>query len=238
MERRLEDEKQKQDLEYKMLQSQINPHFLYNTLDSITWMIESGRDQEAVTMISELARLLRISLSKGRTIISLEDEFQHSKSYMNIQKVRYKERFQVEFDIEPEVMQCATVKLIVQPVLENAIYYGVGEMDSDDEGKIIIRGQKKGEDIYISVIDNGFGMSQETINEIFSGKERKSKRGSGVGIINVHTRIQLLFGSEYGLSIESELDEGTTVTLHLPAIPFTEENRKRLEQDMEGKEAK
>ena len=224
--------------EIAALQSQINPHFLYNTLDSITWMIESGRDQEAVTMISELARLLRISLSKGRTIISLEDEFQHSKSYMNIQKVRYKERFQVEFDIEPEVMQCATVKLIVQPVLENAIYYGVGEMDSDDEGKIIIRGQKKGEDIYISVIDNGFGMSQETINEIFSGKERKSKRGSGVGIINVHTRIQLLFGPEYGLSIESELDEGTTVTLHLPAIPFTEENRKRLEQDMEGKEAK
>lgn len=106
-------------------------------------MVEAQKNKEAVLMISELARLLRISLSKGRTVIRIADELQHSRSYMNIQLVRYKERFRVEFDIDEEVNDCCTVKLIVQPILENAIYYGVGNMDEDDGGMITVRGEKR-----------------------------------------------------------------------------------------------
>ena len=211
------------------MQSQINPHFLYNTLESITWMVEAQKNKEAVLMISELARLLRISLSKGRTVIRIADELQHSRSYMNIQLVRYKERFQVKFDIDEEVNDYCTVKLIVQPILENAIYYGVGNMDEDDGGMITVRGEKKGDDIYLSVEDNGMGMSEETVENILKDNNKVPKHGSGVGLINVHNRIQLMFGNEYGLLVYSEPDEGTKIVIHIPAIPFTEENRQQLE---------
>lgn len=215
--------------EMDALQSQINPHFLYNTLESITWMVEAQKNKEAVLMISELARLLRISLSKGRTVIRIADELQHSRSYMNIQLVRYKERFRVEFDIDEEVNDYCTVKLIVQPILENAIYYGVGNMDEDDGGMITVRGEKKGDDIYLSVEDNGMGMSEETVENVLKDNNKVPKHGSGVGLINVHNRIQLMFGNEYGLLVYSEPDEGTKIVIHIPAIPFTEENRQQLE---------
>ena len=117
----MRDEKSELDA----LQSQINPHFLYNTLDSITWMIEGGRNDEASYMITQLARFFRISLSGGRTIISVRDEVQHARSYMNIQKIRYKDTFSVAFDVAPEAESCCVVKLILQPLLENAINYGV-----------------------------------------------------------------------------------------------------------------
>lgn len=139
----IREQTERRKSEMDALQSQINPHFLYNTLESITWMVEAKKNLDAVFMISELAKLLRISLSKGRTVIRISDEIQHSRSYMNIQKVRYKERFQIEFDIDEEINEYCTVKLIVQPILENAIYYGVGNMDEDDGGKITIRERKR-----------------------------------------------------------------------------------------------
>ena len=148
---------------------------------------------------------------------------------MNIQLVRYKERFQVKFDIDEEVNDYCTVKLIVQPILENAIYYGVGNMDEDDGGMITVRGEKKGDDIYLSVEDNGMGMSEETVENILKDNNKVPKHGSGVGLINVHNRIQLMFGNEYGLLVYSEPDEGTKIVIHIPAIPFTEENRQQLE---------
>ena len=217
------------------LQSQINPHFLYNTLESITWMVEAKKNLDAVFMISELAKLLRISLSKGRTVIRISDEIQHSRSYMNIQKVRYKERFRIEFDIDEEINDYCTVKLIVQPILENAIYYGVGNMDEDDGGKITIRGEKKDDDIYISVEDNGMGMNEDIVENILKDNSKVPKHGSGVGLINVHSRIQLMFGNEYGLEVYSEPDEGTRIVIHIPAIPYTEENREQLETQNYGK---
>lgn len=220
---------------FAQLQSQINPHFLYNTLESITWMVEANRNTDAVFMISELAKLLRISLSKGRTVIRIADEIQHSTSYMNIQKVRYKERFATEFIIDEEINDYCTVKLIVQPILENAIYYGVGNMDEDDGGKITVRGEKKGDDIYISVEDNGMGMSEDVARNILVDNNKVPKHGSGVGVINVHSRIKLMFGSEYGLKVYSEPDEGTKVVIHIPAIPYTEENRERLERQDFGR---
>ena len=218
-------ERRKSELE--VLQSQINPHFLYNTLDSITWMIEGERNDEAVFMISQLARLFRISLSKGHTIISIKDELQHVQSYMNIQNVRYKNKFQISFDIAPDILDCCIVKLILQPILENAINYGVREMD--DCGEIIVRGSRQKDEILLSVTDNGMGIPEEEVEFLLTDTKRVHKKGSGVGLVNVNNRIKILFGEQYGLHIESELDEGTTVSIKIPAIIYSEENRKKFE---------
>lgn len=225
----VEQQNERRKSELDALQSQINPHFLYNTLESITWMVEGNKNEDAVFMISELAKLFRISLSKGKTIISIEDEMQHCRSYLNIQKYRYKDRFEIQYDIDSEIYNYCTVKLIIQPILENAIYYGVGDMDEDD-ARIIISGRIKGKDIYISVEDNGMGMREEDVRHILTDNQKVPKHGSGVGLINVHSRIQLMFGTAYGLTVESEADIGTTVTIHLPAIPFTKENCDELEK--------
>lgn len=224
---RQQNERRKSELD--ALQSQINPHFLYNTLESITWMIEAQKNEEAVIMISELAKLLRVSLSRGKTIIPVKDELQHSRSHMNIQLVRYKERFQMEFQTDKEIEDYCIVKLVIQPILENAIYYGVGNMDEDDEGKITVRGEKKEDDIYIIIEDNGMGMRKEVLENILKDNNKVPKHGSGVGVINVHSRIQLMFGEQYGLEIYSEPDEGTRVVIHIPAIPYTKENAEQLE---------
>lgn len=230
----IQQQTERRKSELDALQSQINPHFLYNTLESITWMIEAHRNKEAVVMISELAKLLRVSLSRGKTIISIGDELQHSRSYMNIQRVRYKERFKVEFLIDEEIKNYCIVKLVIQPLLENAIYYGVGNMDEDDDGQILIRGEKKGEDIYISIEDNGMGMPEDIRGNILTDNSKVPKHGSGVGVINVHSRISLMFGPEYGLEVYSELDEGTKVVIHIPAIPYTKENAEQLEKQTYG----
>ena len=230
----IQQQTERRKSELDALQSQINPHFLYNTLESITWMIEAQRNKEAVVMISELAKLLRVSLSRGKTIISIGDELQHSRSYMNIQRVRYKERFKVEFLIDEEIKNYCIVKLVIQPLLENAIYYGVGNMDEDDDGQILIRGEKKGEDIYISIEDNGMGMPEDIRGNILTDNSKVPKHGSGVGVINVHSRISLMFGPEYGLEVYSELDEGTKVVIHIPAIPYTKENVEQLEKQTYG----
>ena len=230
----IQQQTERRKSELDVLQSQINPHFLYNTLESITWMIEAQRNKEAVVMISELAKLLRVSLSRGKTIISIGDELQHSRSYMNIQRVRYKERFKVEFLIDEEIKNYCIVKLVIQPLLENSIYYGVGNMDEDDDGQILIRGEKKGEDIYISIEDNGMGMPEDIRSNILTDNSKVPKHGSGVGVINVHSRIRLMFGPEYGLEVYSELDEGTKVVIHIPAIPYTKENAEQLEKQTYG----
>ena len=222
---RQQNERRKSELD--ALQSQINPHFLYNTLDSITWMIEGERNDEAVFMISQLARLFRISLSKGHTIISIKDELQHAQSYMNIQKVRYKNKFQISFDIAPDILDCCIVKLILQPILENAINYGVREMD--DCGEIIVRGSRQKDEILLTVTDNGMGIPEEEVEFLLTDTKRVHKKGSGVGLVNVNNRIKILFGEQYGLHIESELDEGTTVSIKIPAIIYSEENRKKFE---------
>ena len=214
-----QEEKRKSELD--ALQSQINPHFLYNTLESITWMIEGERYEDAVFMISQLASLFRISLSKGRTIIRVEDEIKHATNYMNIQKIRYKNRFHVDFQIDEEILNCCTVKLIVQPLLENAIYYGVEGMD--DEGEIWVRGYRDGDDVCIEVRDNGLGMSEEILDSLLKENSRVPRKGSGVGVINVHKRIQIRFGKKYGLEIESEPDEGTMVRIRLPYIEYSPE---------------
>lgn len=172
-------------------------------------------------MISQLASLFRISLSKGRTIIRVEDEIRHATNYMNIQKIRYKNSFQVDFRIDREILNCCTVKLIVQPLLENAIYYGVEGLE--DEGEIHVRGYRDGDDICIEVQDNGLGMSEELAVSLLKENSRTPRRGSGVGVINVHKRIRIRFGENYGLEIKSEPDEGTLARIRLPYIEYSPE---------------
>lgn len=221
-----QNERRKSELE--ALQSQINPHFLYNALDSIIWMVEGERNDDAVFMISELAKLFRISLSKGHTIISVKDELQHAQSYMNIQKVRYKSAFSFVFDVDEDIYSYCTVKLVLQPILENAINYGVGGMD--DGGEIKVTARLADGNIILSVMDNGIGIPENEAGLLLTDSNRVHKHGSGVGLVNVNNRIQILFGKNYGLMIESELDEGTTVSICIPAITYTEENRKTLEK--------
>ena len=222
------EQNERRKSEFDVLQSQINPHFLYNTLDSITWMIESGKNEEAAFMITQLAKLFRISLSKGHTVIRIRDELQHAQSYVNIQKVRYKNKFEVVFDIRPDILDDCIVKLVLQPILENAINYGVREMD--DCGKILIRGWKEQENIFMQVSDNGMGIPEEEIDLLLKDTNRVHKKGSGVGLVNVNNRLRLLFGEPYGLQIESELDEGTTVTVIIPEIVYSEENCRKFEE--------
>lgn len=209
---REQEEKQKSELD--ALQSQINPHFLYNTLDSIMWMIESEQYEDAISMVQALGRLFRISLSKGKNIISIEEELQHAKSYLDIQKYRYKNKFTSFFEVEEGIAKYKTIKLIIQPLIENAIYYGMEYMDGD--GEIHIRAYTKEEDVYIEVEDNGLGMPEEQVAHLLTDDTRIRSKGSGIGLRNVHQRIQLYFGKEYGLEIFSEPDEGTRVCIHLP----------------------
>lgn len=221
-----QNERRKSELE--ALQGQINPHFLYNTLESITWMVEGERNDEAAFMLSQLAKFFRISLSKGHAIICVGDELQHAKIYMNIQKVRYKNACSILFDVDESLYAYSTVKLILQPILENAVNYGIGGMD--DEGEIKVKGRLEEGDIILSVEDNGLGMSEEEVSLVLTDSNRIRKRGSGVGLVNVNNRIQLVFGKEYGLLVESEPDVGTIVSIRMPAVPYTDENRKTLEK--------
>ena len=220
-----QEEKRKSELD--ALQSQINPHFLYNTLDSIVWMITGERYDDAVFMITQLASLFRISLSKGKTVIKIEDEVKHARNYMNIQKIRYKNSFEVDFQIEEDILDGCIVKLVLQPLLENAIYYVMEFMDG--EGEIHVRGYRKDKDVYLEVEDNGLGMPEEEAAELLNGKERPHKHGSGVGLVNVHSRLKLRFGEAYGLVIHSCPDEGMMVQIHIPYIPYTVETQKFLE---------
>ncbi len=221
MEATVAEHESKRKSELDALQSQINPHFLYNTLDIIVWMIENERHQEAVRVVTSLARLFRISLSKGRNIIPIRDELEHVRNYLTIQQMRFKNKF--EFSIEAEEDACAlsTIKLVVQPLVENALYHGIEFMDED--GRIDVRARTEGEDVFISVSDNGLGMTEETMEALLKGEILPRTRGSGIGFSNVNERIRLYFGENYGLRIESEPDEGTTVTIHIPAVPWGRE---------------
>lgn len=178
------------------------------------WMIESEQYEDAIAMVHSLGRLLRISLSKGKNIITIGDELQHAKSYLDIQKYRYKNKFTSYFEVEEGIEKYKTIKLIIQPLIENAIYYGMEYMDGD--GEIHIRAYSKEEDLFIEVEDNGLGMPQEQVEHLLTDHTRIRSKGSGIGIRNVHQRIQLYFGEKYGLEITSEPDEGTMVRIHLP----------------------
>lgn len=199
--------------ELKALQAQINPHFLYNTLDSIAWMCEQGRNADAVKMVHALARLFRISISKGHELIPIAKEIEHAESYLQIQKYRYKNQFTYEFDVDPACLDYYCNKITLQPIIENAINHGLDLLV--DEGRITVQVYPDGEDIVFTVQDNGVGMSEEQVSSIL---HQDPKDRTGIGIKNVNDRLQIYFGKQYGLRITSELDVGTCVEIRMPKI--------------------
>lgn len=205
--------------ELKALQAQINPHFLYNTLDSIQWMCEQDNSKDAVKMVGALAKLFRISISHGNEFITISDELKHAESYLIIQSYRYKNQFTYSFDIDKSVLGYMCNKITIQPFIENAIYHGLDRMVDEGEIKIIVR--RQGKDIVIIVKDNGLGMTQEQCQTILKKDRSDSK---GIGVKNVNDRLKIYFGEEYGITIESELDVGTTVTIKIPKIEKGQEN--------------
>lgn len=217
MEDIMEQEGQKRRSELEVLHSQINPHFLYNTLDSVVWMTESGRTQEAVQMVTSLARLFRISLSGGERVIPLESELEHARHYLNIQQIRYKDKFRAQVTARPGVEGLYALKLTIQPLLENAIYHGMAGPEED--GLITVDAYREGEELVIDVADNGVGMRREQVETLLDGPARRAQgSGSGIGLYNVHRRIQLTFGDGCGLTVASEPDEGTLVRVRLPVL--------------------
>ena len=226
----IEQEEQKRRSELEVLQSQINPHFLYNTLDSVIWMTENGRTDDAVVMLTSLARFFRISLSRGSSIIPIRDELEHARHYLTIQKMRYKNKFSATITAEDGVESLYTIKLIVQPILENAIYHGMAYADGD--GEITVRAFRYGGDVLIEVSDNGPGMPEEVVESLLDPNgpaAAAGAKGSGIGFRNVHRRIRLTFGADYGLTIFSEPDDGTTVRIRLPALAEEAARRYRKE---------
>ncbi len=210
----------KRQRELDALQAQINPHFLYNTLDSIVWMVENERYKEAITMVTALAGFFRIGLNKGKNIITIKDELKHAENYITIQHMRFKDKFTFKINADEDVLNFATIKLIVQPLIENAVYHGMEFMDGD--GEIVVNAYKKDNELYIDVIDNGMGIPPEVADKLLTHESRSKGKGSGVGLKNVQERIQLYFGKEYGLSILSEPDEGTLIRIHLPCIEINQ----------------
>ena len=199
--------------ELNALQAQINPHFLYNTLDSIVWMEERGRSREAITMVTALARLFRISISKGMRTITVQEELEHVRNYLIIQNMRFQNKFEYTITAEAEVLSLRTLKLIVQPIVENAIQHGLEEY-MVERGSVVISAYIEDNALIYKIEDNGAGMPAEQVETILTAPAGKS----GIGVRNVHERIQLTFGREYGITIHSVEDEGTQVYLRLPVI--------------------
>ena len=211
----------KRKSEFDTLQSQINPHFLYNTLDIIVWMIENEQKQEAVKIVTALARFFRISLSKGKSIIPVGDELEHVRNYLTIQQKRFKNKFTYRIQAEDEVLSLASLKLMLQPLVENAIYHGMEFMDGD--GEILVKAELKDEGLCFTIADNGLGMTEKQVEGLLTGETKStSGKGSGIGVKNVNERIRLYFGEGYGLTIISEPDEGTAIKIRLPAVSYKE----------------
>jgi len=207
-----EQEKQRRRTELALLQAQINPHFLYNTLDTIIWLIESGEITDAVTMVSSLSNFFRFSLSRGKNVITLAEEEQHIRSYLEIQQMRYRDLMEYEIDIPEQLKHFILPKLTLQPLVENALYHGI--KNRRRKGFICVTGRVQSDRIILEVTDDGPGMTQERLDEV---RETLEDGGhEGFGLRTVHRRIRILFGREYGLTVESTPGVGTRVVVTLP----------------------
>ncbi|WP_302492545.1 sensor histidine kinase [uncultured Gemmiger sp.] len=200
--------------ELKALQAQINPHFLYNTLDSIAWMCERGKNADAVQMVHALARLFRISISRGHELIPIEKELQHAEAYLQIQKYRYKNQFTYHFTVDESCLHCLCNKITLQPIIENAIVHGLDLMV--DSGHIEITVKPDGDDILLIVADDGIGMEPEQVAALL---QNEPSDRTGIGVKNVNDRLRIYFGAAYGISIVSAPYAGTTVTIRTPRVP-------------------
>jgi two-component system sensor histidine kinase YesM len=201
--------------ELNALQAQIQPHFLYNTLDSILWMAEKGKSGEVVSMVTALSRFFRLSLSEGKSVISVAEELEQVRNYLIIQENRYKNKFKYSIEAQSDTLKCKIPKLLLQPVVENAIYHGIEGIV--DEGEIFISSSIVERKLLLEVKDNGLGISPDKL-ESLKNDTLKSEGTSSIGLKNVSERIKLHFGKEYGLEFESEQEKGTVVKLWLPVV--------------------
>lgn len=211
-----EDERKMRHTELRLLQEQINPHFLYNTLDTIVWLIESGDPDKAVEVVVSLSAFFRLVLSKGREYITIREEEQHIRSYLQIQQVRYHDILEYDIDINKDIYEYKILKLTLQPLIENSLYHGIKYKRA--MGSIIVRGYRDGENVILTVRDTGVGMDEDTLNKLRDEISRPCKETeSGFGLANVNERIKMNFGNEYGMTVESKVGEGTVVTVTIPA---------------------
>jgi two-component system sensor histidine kinase YesM len=206
------------DAELKVLQAQINPHFLYNTLDTIVWLAEDGKNDEVVKMVSALSDFFRGVLRKGRDTVSLAEEKQLIISYLDIQKYRYSDILSYEIDIPEEFYPYQILKLTLQPLVENALYHGIKYKRS--MGKILVSAKRSHDTLILNVSDDGVGMTDDQLNDLRESMSSAYPHTdqSGFGISNVAERIRLYYGLDYGLEVESNKGEGTTFTVRLPLI--------------------
>lgn len=212
MAKQIQDQKSLHRAELELLQAQINPHFLYNTLDSIAILAESQREEDVVSMVTSLSTFFRNSLSNGADIITLAAERTQVASYLEIQQIRYSDILCYEINIPEELLECEVPKLILQPLVENALYHGI--KNRRGMGKITVTGRADGGDMLLTVTDNGAGMDAERVHELQSGVYQD--RHTGLGLVNVHKRIRLYCGERYGLIFASEVGRGTSVSIRLP----------------------
>ncbi|WP_284645173.1 cache domain-containing sensor histidine kinase [Paenibacillus silviterrae] len=218
MQQIVQEQEKKRISELKALQAQIKPHFLYNTLDSIIWMAETGKMSEVIHMTTALAKLLRSSISKGEELVPIAVELEQIRSYLTIQQIRYRRKFTYSIDVPEELHKAKVMKLVLQPIVENAIYHGMKH--KAEPGHIRISGRRVDGVIELAVTDDGVGMSPEKARTLLTEPrtETDGYTRSGVGVHNVNLRIELYFGTDYGLHFESELEEGTTVTIRIPVL--------------------
>jgi two-component system sensor histidine kinase YesM len=203
--------------EFEVLQAQINPHFLYNTLDAIVWLAEAGESKKVVSMVESLSEFFRTSLNQGKDIIAIKEEIQHVSSYLKIQQVRYQDILTYEIDIPDELHRYTIPKITIQPIVENALYHGI--KNKRGQGMIKIEGQKHEDFFTIKISDNGIGISPERLEQVRDGIKNKVPTQNDIyGLYNVNERIRLNFGENYGISIESIYGEGTVVSIILPYI--------------------
>ena len=213
MAQNIQEQEQKRKIELKALQSQINPHFLYNTLDSIIWMAEGKKNEEVVLMTASLARLLRQSISIENELVTIGQEVEYVRSYLTIQKMRYKDKLEFDINVDPRITHAQIIRLVLQPIVENAIYHGLKYKES--KGMLKVHGYELGERIIIDITDDGVGMDEETLKHIYD-KHKVNYHSNGVGVYNVQQRLVLYYGKEYGIIYHSEKGKGTTATVVIP----------------------
>ena len=229
-----EDERKMRKADLRLLQEQIQPHFLYNTLDTIVWLIESNEPDEAVTMVVTLSDFFREILSKGKEFISIQEEEKHISSYLQIQEMRYRDILEYDIQLDQVIYKYQILKLTLQPVVENALYHGIKYKRA--KGCIHIHGEKEGEIIRLTVRDDGVGMDEEELEQLRQQIEKPCQETEkGFGLANVNERIHMYFGYEYGMKIESEKGKGTTVEIVIPAIlEVPAENAANVQPQQEG----
>lgn len=229
-----EDERKMRKADLRLLQEQIQPHFLYNTLDTIVWLIESNEPDEAVTMVVTLSDFFREILSKGKEFISIKEEEKHISSYLQIQEMRYRDILEYDIQLDQVIYKYQILKLTLQSVVENALYHGIKYKRA--KGCIHIHGEKEGDIIRLTVRDDGVGMDEEELAQLRQQIEKPCQETEkGFGLANVNERIHMYFGYEYGMKIESEKGKGTTVEIVIPAIlEAPAENAANVQPQQEG----